>query len=471
VAAFSTTDTIVAVATPPGRGGLGLVRLSGLAAEPIVRRLTRRRTPFVPRHATFARLADVTTVDATDDVTPPARIVDHVVVTWFAAPHSFTGEDVVEIGAHGSPVLLQRVVELAMAAGARLAEPGEFTLRAHLNGRLDLVQAEAIADLVDAVTPLQARAAMDQLEGTLTEAIGRVDAALFDLIARLEASLDFPEEGFRFVTRADAAAEVEAVRATLAMLVTEGRAGRVVREGRLVVVTGAPNAGKSSLFNALVGASRAIVTDVPGTTRDVLSERVDVGGVPITLVDTAGVREARDVVEAEGVRRAIEAQTVAAVIVEVVDGSAPLPAVGAGGGDAAKDRATSPAPRIIVVSKVDRPRAWPNATLGDAADRIVETSVVSGAGIDALRRRILSALTSRDEWRDTPAVTNLRHVAQLETALAAVERAAQELDAGATEELVLAGLSDARAALEAITGVRAPDDLLRHIFSRFCIGK
>jgi tRNA modification GTPase len=244
-----------------------------------------------------------------------------------------------------------------------------------------------------------------------------------------------------------------------------------VREGRLVVVTGAPNAGKSSLFNALIGASRAIVTDVPGTTRDLLSERVDVGGVPITLVDTAGVREARDVVEAEGVRRALEAQTVAAVIVEVVDGSAPLPAARDGDGDGATDRATSATPRITVVSKVDRPRAWPNAVFGDAADDVVETSVVSGVGIDALRRRILSALTSRDEWRDTPAVTNLRHVAQLDTAHASVERAAQELDVGATEELVLAGLSDAREALEAITGVRAPDDLLRHIFSRFCIGK
>jgi tRNA modification GTPase len=410
-------------------------------------------------------------IDVGSHTSAPARVVDHVVVTWFAAPQSFTGEDVVEIGAHGSPVLLGRIVELAMAAGARLAEPGEFTLRAHLNGRLDLVQAEAIADIVDAVTPLQARAAMDQLEGTLTEAIGRVDAALFDLIARLEASLDFPDEGFHFVTRADASAEIEAVRAALGALVAEGRAGRVVREGRLVVVSGPPNAGKSSLFNALVGASRAIVTDVPGTTRDLLSERVDVGGVPITLVDTAGVREARDVVEAEGVRRALEAQTIAAVIVEVVDGSEALPIPPATGVDSSANRAVPDVARITVVSKVDRPRAWPNAVLGDAADDIVETSVVSGAGIDALRRRILSALTSRDEWRDTPAVTNLRHVAQLEAALAAVERAAQELGAGATEELVLAGLADARDALEAITGVRAPEDLLRHIFSRFCIGK
>jgi tRNA modification GTPase len=474
VAAFSTTDTIVAVATPPGRGGIGILRLSGPAAEPIARRLTRRRTAFQPRRATFARLSDPTAVDATDADgagMARARVVDHVVVTWFAAPHSFTGEDVVEIGAHGSPVLLERIVELAMAAGARLAEPGEFTLRAHLNGRLDLVQAEAIADVVDAVTPLQARAAMDQLEGTLTEAIGRVDAVLFDLIARLEASLDFPEEGFHFVTRADTAAEIESVRAALAGLVAEGRAGRVVREGRLVVVTGAPNAGKSSLFNALVGASRAIVTDVPGTTRDLLSERVDVGGVPITLVDTAGLREARDVVEAEGVRRAIEAQSVAAVIVEVVDGSAALPSRLADGVDGPATRAVPDAARITVVSKVDRPRVWPNAALGASADAVVETSVVSGVGIDALRRRILSALTSRDEWRDTPAVTNLRHVAQLETALEAVERAARELGAGATEELVLAGLAEAREALEAITGVRAPEDLLRHIFSRFCIGK
>jgi tRNA modification GTPase len=392
-----------------------------------------------------------------------ARVLDQVIVTFFAAPHSFTGDDVVEISAHGSPVLLRRVVELAMAAGARLAEPGEFTLRAHLNGRLDLVQAEAIADLVDAVTPLQARAAMDQLDGTLTTAIREIDARMFDLAARLEASLDFPEEGFHFVTREQAAGELGEVQASLEALIRDGRAGRVVRDGSLVVIAGRPNAGKSSLFNALVGAARAIVTDVPGTTRDLLTERVDIGGLPVTLVDTAGLREAADAIEIEGVRRARQAQEIASLTIVLIDGSERLsPDDGV--------VATGVA-RVIAISKADLPRAWPVSALGDASSRAVEVSALTGAGIEALRRRIVAELTSRDEWRDPPAVSNVRHLGHLMDALAVVERTRTSLHSGATEELLLAELVDARRSLEEITGRRAPEDLLHHIFGRFCIGK
>jgi tRNA modification GTPase len=391
-------------------------------------------------------------------------VLDQVIVTFFAAPRSFTGDDVVEISAHGSPVLLHRVVELAMAAGARLAEPGEFTLRAHLNGRLDLVQAEAIADLVDAVTPLQARAAMDQLEGTLTTAIREIDARMFDLAARLEASLDFPDEGFHFVTREQAAGELGEVQTSLEALIRDGRAGRIVRDGSLVVISGRPNAGKSSLFNALVGAARAIVTHVPGTTRDLLTERVDIGGLPITLVDTAGLREAADAIEIEGVRRARQAQEIASLTIAVIDGSEPL---------SADDRkvAVGQVTRLIAISKTDLPRAWPASALGDASHRAVEVSALTGAGIDALRRRIVSDLTSRDEWRDPPAVSNVRHLGHLMDALAVVERTRTSLQTGATEELLLAELVDARRSLEEITGRRAPEDLLRHIFGKFCIGK
>lgn len=454
---FSTTDTIVAIATPIGRGGIGVVRLSGPRASAIARELTGRMRPFRDRHATFAEIAE-------PGESGKGRVVDQVVVTSFAAPRSYTGDDVVEISGHGSDVLLRRIVTLAIAAGARLAEPGEFTLRAYLNGKIDLVQAEAVADLVDAVTPLQARAAMDQLEGTLTTEISAIDARLFDLAARLEASLDFPDEGFHFITRAEATAELSAVRASLEALIRAGRAGRVVRDGSLVVISGRPNAGKSSLFNALVGASRAIVTEVAGTTRDLLTERVDIGGLPITLVDTAGLREASDVIEIEGVRRAEEARDVAALTIVVIDGADALT-------DADREIAAGAGARVIVISKTDRTRAWPRADLGEHGSGAVEVSAVTGAGLDDLRRRIVSELTERDEWRDPPMVSNLRHLGHLQDALEVSERAEQALAAGATEELLLAELADARRSLEAITGRRTAEDLLRHIFSRFCVGK
>jgi tRNA modification GTPase len=423
-------------------------------------RLLGRTRPLRPRHATFGRI-----VDQPGSATSDVRAVDQVVVTWFAAPRSYTGEDVVEIGAHGSDVLLGRIVDLAVRAGARLGEPGEFTFRAYLNGRLDLIQAEAVADLANAVTPLQARAAMDQLEGTLTEAIATVDARLFDLAARLEACLDFPEEGFHFVSRDQVASELARVRDALEALVRDGRAGRVVREGSLVVIAGRPNAGKSSLFNALAGASRAIVTDVPGTTRDLLTERVDIGGVPITLVDTAGLRDVEDAIEVEGVRRAREAQGIAALTLMVVDGSVPQSpeAIGAAATD---ERST-----LIVLSKSDLRRAWTRNQLAADPERIVDVSVVTGEGLEDLRRRIVQVLTTRDEWRDPPAVSNLRHIGHLEDALESIARVEGAIAAGTTEELILAELADARRSLEAMTGRRAPDDLLRHIFSRFCIGK
>jgi tRNA modification GTPase len=254
------------------------------------------------------------------------------------------------------------------------------------------------------------------------------------------------------------------VQSALETLIREGRAGRIVREGSLVVIAGRPNAGKSSLFNALVGAARAIVTDVPGTTRDLLTERVDVAGIPVTFVDTAGLHEAADAVEIEGVRRARQAQEIAALTLLVIDGSNPL---------AAEDRlaATEVGARLLVISKTDLPRAWSPADLGDRGDGSVEVSAVTGAGLDTLRRRLVSELTSHDEWRDAPAVSNVRHLGHLTDALGVVERTRSALQAGATEELLLAELVDARRSLEEITGRRAPDDLLRHIFGKFCVGK
>lgn len=470
---FSTTDTIVAVATPPGHGGIGVVRLSGPDARRIAERLMSPARALMPRHATFTRITTVGPAPSAEQAPSAGRApsaehlepLDHAVFTWFQAPHSYTGDDVVEISAHGSPVVLRRIVELALRDGGRLAEPGEFTLRAYLNGRMDLVQAEAVADLVNAVTPLQARAAMDQLEGTLTTAIREADALLFDLAARLEASLDFPEEGFHFITRDQATGALERVSDVLDALARDGRTGRVVREGRTVVLIGLPNSGKSSLFNALVGARRAIVTEIAGTTRDLVTERVDLAGLPITFVDTAGLRDVGDRVEAEGVQRARDALAVAALRLALVDGSVPLEPVSRGLLE------TLAPPSIVVVTKCDLPEAWDWAALGAEAGRAVGVSVVTGHGLDALRDRIVGGLTEREDLRDVPAITNLRHLTLVTDAQAAVARAGDELRRGASEELVLAELGSARRALEEITGRRAPDDLLEHIFAKFCVGK
>ena len=452
---FATDDTIVAISTPPGRGGLGVIRLSGPDSSRIATALLNLAEPLTARHATFGHVHDPSS----------GQRIDQVIATWFAAPHSYTGEDVIELSGHGSPMLLATIVSAAVAHGARPAEPGEFTLRAYLNGRLDLPQAEAVADLVEAVTPLQARAAMDQLEGTLTAAIGRIDASLFDLSARLEASLDFPDEGFHFITREDAARELAEIRDALSALVADGRAGRVIREGRTVVITGRPNAGKSSLFNALAGAPRAIVTEIPGTTRDLLTERVDVNGLALTIVDTAGVREARDEIEAEGVRRARQAQQIAALTLVIVDGSEPLLHEDLALIETVASRA------IVVQTKADLPRQWTIDELRTGHEKAEPVSAITGEGLGAFREKITASLLERDVLREPPAITNIRHLTLVEDSRDAVDRAIQALVTGATEELILVDLARARECLEHVTGRRAPDDLLLHIFTRFCIGK
>ena len=395
---FSPTDTIVALATAPVRAGIGVVRISGLRAHGVARailtvhaqsRAALRHTDAcssgatgaggrapIPiaesRHLAFrlkagALSAGLTWTIATGFPAPPAfagngsgagfgeapprcRVIDEVVTTYFPAPHSYTAEDVVEIGAHGSVALLGEIVRAAVGAGARLAEPGEFTLRAFLNGRLDLVQAEAVADLVDAVTPLQARVAFDQLEGTLTRAIGALDRELFDLAARLEASVDFPDEGYHFIGAGDAGAALGRVRDGVDRLLATSAAGRVIRDGRHVAILGKPNVGKSSLFNQLVGTDRAIVAAGPGTTRDMLRETIDLGGIRLGLVDTAGIRASDEEVEREGVVRARGAASVADLVVLMLDQSRPLEDV-----DRGLLQETTAAARVVVVNKIDLP--------------------------------------------------------------------------------------------------------------------
>ena len=449
---FDRADTIVAIATPPGRGGIGIVRLRGADAARITGRLAGHASPFEPRRATLVRLSGA------------AGGIDRVLVTMFPAPGSYTGDDVAEISAHGSPVLLQEIVASAVSLGARLAEPGEFTLRAFLNGRIDLVQAEAVRDLIEAVTPTQARAAFDQLEGTLTDRIRQIDAALFDLAARLEASLDFPGEGYHFVDSAGAAAEIAEVVRQVDALLADARRGRLVRDGLHVVIAGRPNTGKSSLFNRLAGAARAIVTDVPGTTRDLLTEVIDVDGIPVTLVDTAGVRaRPADAIEAEGIARAAGARQIAAVTLVVLDSSGPLEP-----DDLALLAEVAATPHVVVASKADRPPAWQREEPGRTALRV---SSVSGEGLQELRSAIVQSITGSAAPRDVPAVTNVRHAALLCEARGALGRALDAASSALPEEFVLADVHEARALLEDVTGRRTADDVVHAIFERFCIGK
>jgi tRNA modification GTPase len=506
---FSTDDTIVAIATPPGRAGLGVIRISGLDAQAVASQLLTRRNPLRPRQASLSQVRDLTTDGdgargVVEDETRSGgersegaqsdHAIDQVVATFFPAPHSYTGEDVVEIAAHGSPILLERIVASALRAGARLAAPGEFTLRAFLHGRVDLVQAEAVADLIDAVTPAQARQAFDQLDGTLTRAMKEIGEALFDLVVKLEASLDFPDEGYHFIVPDEVSATLAVVQAQVGALLASARQGRVIREGRQVAIVGGTNVGKSSLFNAFVGADRAIVTEIAGTTRDLLTERCDVGGIPITLVDTAGIRETEEIVEREGVQRARAAAQTADLVLVVIDRSRPLREQDRTYIDAAGAR------RLIVINKVDLPAAWSiddltsidvehkgdldgsgdgdgdgarsgalgaSSTLGPSLD----VSVRTGAGMDHLRETIATTLVGDERLRDTVGVSNVRHIELLERVNEAIQRARDGAAAGAPEEFLLADIREAIEALEEITGKRSSDDVLQAIFSRFCIGK
>jgi tRNA modification GTPase len=460
---FSTDDTIVAIATPPGRAGLGVVRISGPQSMAVAEQLLAKASGLAPRHATLTSVRDVFGSLSAGDGTRP-RWLDSVVATFFPTPGSYTGDDTVEISAHGNPVVLERIVSSAIRAGARLARPGEFTFRAYLNGKLDLVQAEAVADLIDAVTPAQVKQAFDQLEGTLTRSIKVVSDRLFDLVVRLEASLDFPDEGYHFVEASEVATELGAVRDLITALLRSSRQGRVIREGRHVVLVGGPNVGKSSLFNALIGVDRAIVTAIPGTTRDLVTERCDIGGTPITLVDTAGLREAAEVVEREGISRTQSAASVASLVLLVVDRSRPL--------SEAQEALVLPIARdglrVIIANKADLDAAWPLDDLDEAA---IAASAQTGEGLEDVREAIVVALAGGEPLTEIPSVSNVRHIALLESSREAIERGEEQARAGAPEELILADVHEGIRALEEVVGRRTPDDVLAAIFDRFCIGK
>ena len=451
---FAPDDTIVAVATPAGRGAIGVVRLSGPRAHQVLGQLMTG----IGAALRVAHVSRVLVLDAAGHETH-----DDAVALRFEAPHSYTGEDVAEISAHGNPLLLEGIVRAAIRAGARLAEPGELTLRAFLNGKRDLPQAEAVADLIEAVTPAQARAAADQLHGTLTARIATIDAALFDLLARLEASLDFPEEGYHFVEPAAVSEALAGIVGQIDTLLTDAARGRLLREGVTVVIAGRPNVGKSSLFNALLGADRAIVTDVPGTTRDLVAERVDIEGLAVTLVDTAGARSTLDPIEREGVARSVKAREASSLVLVVLDQSEPPTDDDERVLEGTRDRR-----RVIVKNKSDCADLCGDVGAGA---RVVAVSARTHEGLAELRQAIVRELTASESLLDPPAITNARHVSLLEEARAAIERGRTAALNTAPEEFIAADLQQARERLDEIVGRRTSDDVLRHIFERFCIGK
>ena len=450
---YPTDDTIVAVATPSGHSGVGVVRLSGPAASAIGLAMARRLLPWSPRLVTRARLdGDGLTADA--------------LVTYFQTPKSYTGEDVLELSAHGSPVVLASLVRQAVMLGARLARAGEFTLRAFMNGKLDLVQAEAARDLVEAVSPAQARAAFDQLDGTLSAALHAVAADMRELQLQLEASMDFPDEGYHFVERDEVGRVLETLRSRLERLVDGSARGQLVRDGARIVIAGTPNAGKSSLFNALVGADRAIVSSTPGTTRDLVTARVVLGDFAVELVDTAGLRESSDLVEQEGVRRASAAVGHADVVIVAVDGSRPL----SDDDLALVVRVEGPA-RVLVATKTDLPGAWALDLLGPD---ITAVSSRTGVGLAEVTRRVSLQLGGDRQPADDVLITNARHLALLGASLSHIAHACEGFLASGgalPEEFVAADLQLALESLDEVTGRRTPDDILHEIFARFCIGK
>jgi len=442
------TDTIVAIATAPGAGGVGVVRLSGPRSRAIAERLCG--TELVPRHAHYVRMR------AGDET------LDDGIALYFAAPASFTGEHVVELQAHGSPVMLQRIVSECVAHGARHARPGEFSERAYLNGKLDLAQAEAVADLIAASDTRAARAARRALDGVFSERVDAIATELLHLRIHVEAAIDFADESLDTLGGAQLRDGLAHASTALAALIDDAERGRKLRDGLHAVIVGPPNAGKSSLLNALAGSERAIVTDIAGTTRDLLHETVRMDGVELTLVDTAGLREGGDVIEREGMRRARDELRRADLAIVVLDARDPE------GGRAAVADAIADVPRRLWIhNKIDLLAA---PMRNDAPD-VVHVSARDRIGLEALHAG-LRALSGIDAGETTEGAftARARHVDALQRAALHVEDAGREL-ANESLELAAEALRAGHDALGEITGRVAPDALLGHIFGSFCIGK
>ena len=476
-----TSDTIVAISTPPGRGGIGVVRLSGIDALGIAAPLFALEGELAHAHARFARLVDPDTRDP----------LDEVVVTFFASPHSYTSEDTFEISAHGSPVLLEYIVRECLKRGARLAEAGEFTKRAFLAGRLDLTEAEAVNDLIQATTLQQARVAASQLGGNIARQVMPVKQRLIRLIAELEAGIDFAEDDIEGPSAEGIAAQLHSIHRPLAALQSSFAYGRMLREGFSLAIVGRPNAGKSSLFNALLDRNRAIVTAIPGTTRDLVTERLSLEGIPVELIDTAGLREASEEIERLGIERSREALADADVLLLVLDTTVPLHAEDVAILGMAQDRAVVVAwnksdlrsehkalSEIASVPFIPSSVTYPpdsdiSSTSPPESARTAEVAVsaLTGAGLAELRAALLAAVRVTASSEESGVLTNIRQHGSVTAALNALDAAGLAAQQRLPHEMILIDLHESLSALDQLTGATVRDDILNLIFSTFCIGK
>lgn len=456
------SDTIVALATPPGRSGIGVIRLSGPASLAMLRELIADGS-FEPR-PNMLLLRNVI-----DPAT--SEQLDQTLVCYFKQPHSFTGEDVVELHCHGSPVVLRAIIDATLKLGARMADPGEFSLRAVGNGRMNLTEAEAIRDLIDAQTDAAVRQATRQLKGEVSHRLQPAKDELLRIIVRLESSLEFVEDDLLAIEQDEMLESLRRLSSDLTQLASTFLRGRLIREGVKVSIVGRPNAGKSSLFNMLVGHGRAIVTDIPGTTRDTITESIGLNGVPVVLTDTAGLRVSNDQIESIGVDRAKREAADSDLLIIVIDGSSPL---------TEEDRAvlseTASQPHVIALNKSDLPTFSParmkaDTYLAPTDCSIVPVSAKTEAGLDTLRAAILEPFTNGNSDGRGMLITNARHHDLLQRAVAAIVSSEELLKQRASEELVLLGLHDALRFLGEITGEITSDEILGKIFSTFCIGK
>ena len=483
-------DTIVAIATPSGRGGLGVVRIAGSEACSIVAPMLRLKHELEPGRAVFGELIEPggrgrpareeastgPEVDSDGKVSRASRPrphnpntqdqrIDEVVVTYFAQPHSYTTDDIIEISAHGSPVVLRHVVELALARGARLAEPGEFTMRAFLNGRIDLTQAEAVRDLIESQTLFQAKVAAQQLDGALSRRLQPIKQKLVELIAVLEAGIDFAEDDVSVLPASQILEHIATVRAPLEQLAASFAYGKLVHEGLTLAIVGRPNVGKSSLFNRLVESDRAIVTATPGTTRDLVTETVAIEGIPVKLVDTAGIRRAHDEAESIGIRKSKEALADADLVLVVFDSSEPV-----GAEDLQLLELVARRTAMVVENKSDKTNSQflvPSSQLSR-----VRVSALTAEGIPELRAEILRQVGGDVQRGDeTGFLTNTRHQGLVRDALSGLDATVVAVREKIPHEMILLDLYSALRPLDEITGATTNDDILNLIFSRFCIGK